>query len=183
MDIKELDIVTKEIDNFSGLEHIGDGKNKDIESYFQSFMTWIEWNDVLEVINNYKNIHMDLHYVTSHDFLVWLLHYGDVYDNLLRHCLSQDPLLDYKKAARQLYQLRQFHPKFSFTVALASQFKNTDFLSDNDLDEFIPLLAEIPNNKGLTAKERVQSDVGDKLFAAIYSLSNFAVLRVAENCF
>lgn len=183
MDIKELDIVTKEIDNFSGLEHIGDGKNRDIEVYFQSFMTWIEWNNVLDVVNNYKNIHMDLRYVTSHDFLVWLLHYGDVYDNLLRHCLSQNPLMDYKKAARQLYKLRQFHPKFSFTVALATRFKSKDFLSDNDLDQFIPILAGIPNNNGLSAKESATSDLGEQLFEALYSLSNFAVQRVAEDCF
>ncbi|MQS76098.1 hypothetical protein [Companilactobacillus halodurans] len=183
MDIKELDLVTREIEDFSGLEHIGNGMNKDIEDYFNFFMTWIDWNNVLDVINNYKDINMNLHYVTAHDFLVWLLHYGDVYDNLLRQCLSHDPLLDYKKVARQLYQLRQNHPKYSFTVALSSRMKSKKFLSDNDLDRFIPLLAKIPNNRKLSKKEITQSNLGDNLYEALYSLSNFAVQRVARNSF
>ncbi|TGD23055.1 hypothetical protein EGT49_06885 [Companilactobacillus suantsaicola] len=182
MDIKELNFVTKEIESFSGLEHIGNGKNADIEVYFHSFMTWLDWNNVLDVINNYKNIHMNLHYVTSHDFLVWLLHYGDVYDNLLRHCLRNDSEINYKQAARQLYQMRQFHPKFSFTIALTTHLKSFDFLSDNDLDKFIPILAEIPNNQGRKNDEFVNSKLGDNIFDAIYSLSNFAVQRVAQDC-
>lgn len=183
MDTKELTLVTKEIDNFSGLEHIGNGKNKDIERYFQSFMTWIEWNNVLQVINNYKDIQMNLQYVTSQDFLIWLLHYGDVYDNFLRHCLHHDPLTNYEMEARQLFKLRQLHPKFSFTVALATQIKSKRFLSDNDLGNLIPILAEIPNNHDLPTDKRLTSDLGEQLYKSIYSLSNFAVQRVAEKCF
>ncbi|WP_201307693.1 hypothetical protein [Companilactobacillus farciminis] len=183
MDIKELNIVNQDMDSFSGLSHIGNGKNQDIEKYYQSFQTWLDWNNVLDVVNNYKNIHMDLHYVTSHDFLVWLLHYGDVYDNLLRHCLNQNPHLDYKAAARNLYKLRQIHPKFSFTVALAAHLKTHDFLSDNDLNQFIPILAEIPNNSGKKKAEIITSELGEKLYEAVYSLSNFAVERVSQECF
>lgn len=183
MDIKELNFANHDLDNFAGLSHIGNGKNQDIEKYYQSFRTWLDWNNVLDVVNNYKNIHMDLHYVTSHDFLVWLLHYGDFYDNLLRHCLNQNPSMDYKTAARDLYKLRQSHPKFSFTVALAAHLKAHDFLSDKDLDQFIPVLGKIPNNSGKKKHEIVTSELGEKLYEAVYSLSNFAVERVSQECF
>lgn len=185
MDIKEFDkntIITK-IDNFTGLSHIGNGKNEDIERYYHSFRTWLEWNNVLKVANNYANVHMDLRYVTSQDFLMWLLHHGDVYDNYLRYQLRLDPTLDYKKDAREFYYLRQLHPKFSFTVALASHMPANNFLSDNNLDEFIPLLAHIPNNEKQIKNNHVFSEFGSGLFEAIYSLSNFAVERVSKDCF
>ncbi|AKP03823.1 hypothetical protein [Companilactobacillus pabuli] len=183
MDIKELNIAGLNLDSFVGLSHIGNGKNQDIEKYYQSFQTWLDWNNVIDVVNNYKNIHMDLHYVTSHDFLVWLLHYGDIYDNLLRHCLNQNPSMDYKTAARDLYKLRESHPKFSFTVALAAHFDAHDFLSDKDLDQFIPVLANIPNNSSKKKDQMIVSELGEKLYEAIYSLSNFAVERVSQECF
>ncbi|WP_195702028.1 hypothetical protein [Companilactobacillus futsaii] len=68
MDIKELNFANQDLDNFAGLSHIGNGKNQDIEKYYLSFRTWLDWNNVLDVVNNYKNIKMDLHYVTSYDF-------------------------------------------------------------------------------------------------------------------
>ncbi|WP_195702027.1 hypothetical protein [Companilactobacillus futsaii] len=91
--------------------------------------------------------------------------------------------MDYKTAARDLYKLRQSHPKFSFTVALAAHLKAHDFLSDNDLDQFIPVLASIPNNSGKKKTDMITSELGEKLYEAIYSLSNFAVERVSQECF
>ncbi|GAB5055796.1 hypothetical protein COSHB9_01830 [Companilactobacillus alimentarius] len=182
MDTKELDHIIQNIADFSGLEHIGNGMNKDIKAYFQSFLTWLDLNNVLTIINNYKDINMNLQYVTSHDFLVWLLHYGDVYDNLLRHYLRNDPQLDYKKCARQLYKLRQTHPKFSFAVALASDIKTRGILSDNNLEQFIPVLNSIPNNRILSNGKFIKSSLGDDLYKALYNLSNFAIQRVAQDC-
>lgn len=183
MDVKEFNqnkIMTR-INDFSGLSHIGNGKNEDIEHYYQSFLTWMEWNHVLDVVNNYAQVNMDFKYVTSQDFLIWLLHHGDVYDNYLRFQLRQNPELDYKKDARELFNLRQLHPKFSFTVALTSHMPANHFLSDNDLKDFLPILAKIPNNK--KSRQQKFSELGSGLFDAIYSLSNFAVERVSKDCF
>ncbi|MFH5810568.1 hypothetical protein [Companilactobacillus sp. FL22-1] len=119
----------------AGLEHIGNGENKAIDNYFQIFKAWLQNNQILTKLNQYSKKDITLEHVSTNDFLVWLLHYGDVYDNLLRQCLKNDPLLDYHAAARTFYHLRQFHPKFSFTVALTSQLPRNQFLSDNDLNK------------------------------------------------
>jgi hypothetical protein len=79
----EKNIIEEKIASFGGLSSIGDGNNDKIEQYFHSFMDWLDFNNVLDVINRYAGINMNLQYVTSHDFLIWLLHYGDIYDNVL----------------------------------------------------------------------------------------------------
>ncbi|KRO00590.1 hypothetical protein [Companilactobacillus kimchiensis] len=180
MQIKEFnkDFIKNEINEFSGLTHIGNGINNDIENYYHSFMDWLNQNDVLEIIDQYANVQINLDDVTSHDFLIWLLHYGDVYDNLLRHCLEINPTLDYKRYAIEFFNLRQLHPKFSFTVALSSQMTIKKFLSDNDLANLTNLLNSIPDNSHNSHRDYQASIVGNELFDALIKLSNFATERI-----
>jgi len=174
------DIVNNEIAEFSGLTHIGNGTNRDIENYYCSFMEWLNQNDVLEIIDRYANESISLKNVTSKDFLIWLLHYGDVYDSLLRYCLEVNPALDYKRYAIEFYNLRQLHPKFSFTVALSSHIKENKFLSDNDLDELTHLLTKIPDNSQLGIHQYKVSIIGNNLFDSLFKLSKFSKERVSR---
>lgn len=179
----DKDLVLDKVESFAGLEHIGNGNNVDIDHYFNSFMDWLDWNNVLTIVNNYKGIDMTLEYVTSLDFLVWLLHHGDVYDNLLKNQLKHNPMMDYQDEALELYDLRQLHPKFSFTVALTAFMPTNELLSDNDLDQMIPLLNQIPNNKSLKRTDFLTSKIGEGLYKTLYRLSNFAVERESKYCF
>lgn len=179
----DKDMVVEKVDNFAGLEHIGNGNNEDIDKYFNSFMTWLNWNNVLDIVNNYADVDMTLKYVTPIDFLIWLLHYGDVYDNLLKHQLKNNPLMDYQDEALELFDLRQLHPKFSFTVALTSRMQTNALLSDNDLDQMILILSKIPDNSHLDKSDIRYSELGEGLFKTLYCLSNFAVERESKYCF
>lgn len=173
--------VINKIDSFSGLAHIGNGNNKDIEAYYRSFMDWLDQNNVLAIIDQYANVQMNLNNVTPHDFLIWLLHYGDVYDNLLRYCLKVNSNFDYKDYAIEFYNLRKLHPKFSFTVALSSQMMTNRFLSDNDITSLTNLLITIPDNSNKSQRVYQTSSIGNGLFDALHRLSNFATERVTHS--
>ncbi|CAJ1192626.1 hypothetical protein CPEBRM1_ABPJDJAI_01415 [Companilactobacillus paralimentarius] len=176
----EKNIIEEKIASFGGLSSIGDGNNDKIEQYFHSFMDWLDFNNVLDVINRYAGINMNLQYVTSHDFLIWLLHYGDIYDNVLEKYFSNDTADDYIDIIREFAHLRSIHPKYSFTVALTHHLPEKSFLSDNDLDKLIPILASIPDNAN--KREDTNSLYGRSLFMALYSLNNFAIERVSASC-
>lgn len=183
MIIKEFDkdLVAKTVSKFSGLEHIGNGKNADIENYFSSFKDWLTKNDVLEILYKYNKTKLDLQNVNSYDFLIWLLHFGDVYDNLLRHRLRMHPEDDYKNDAIELYNLRQLHPKFSFAVAMNSQLPGNEILSDNDLGRIISQLAAIPDNESVSRRDFQFAQFGDGLYDAIDQLIRFSLERVAKS--
>lgn len=176
----EKDVIEQEIAQLDGLSSIGDGNNQKIDQYFHSFMDWLEWNNVLDVINKYAQTNMNLHYVTSHDFLIWLLHYGDVYDNILQRLFSDEFLKEHLDLIRKFGYLRSIHPKYSFTVALTHNIDQQHLLSDNDLDKLIPILANIPDNTGKKILEN--SAAGKAIFVALYALNNFAIERVALDC-
>jgi len=182
MQTKEFnkDTVNNEIAEFSGLTHIGNGTNRDIENYYHSFKRWLKQNNVLEIINQYSDEPLNLDSVNSKDFLIWLLHYGDVYDSFLRYCLEIDPALDYKRYAIEFYNLRQLHPKFSFTVALSSQMIIGEFLSDNDLDKLTDLLIKIPDNSQTDRHRYKFSTIGNDLFDALFKLSDFSKERISR---
>jgi len=170
------DVVRNEIAEFSGLSHIGNGMNRDIDNYFHSFMTWLNQNDVLEIVNQFSNTPINLKGVNSQDFLIWLLHYGDVYDSFLRYCLEINPALDYKRYAIEFFNLRQLHPKFSFVVALSSQLTTNKFLSDNDLDDLTDLLVNVSKN----SSNNKESTTGIELFDALLKLSKFEKERISQ---
>jgi len=170
------DVVRNEIAEFSGLSHIGNGMNRDIDNYFHSFMDWLDQNDVLGIVNQFSNTPISLKGVNSQDFLIWLLHYGDVYDSFLRYCLEEHPALDYKRYAIEFFNLRQLHPKFSFVVALSSQMASNKFLSDNDIDDLTDLISAI--NKD--ARNYNESAIGNALFDSLLKLSKFEEERVSK---
>lgn len=186
MEIKQLehDIIKQNIDDLTGLSGHADVSSTDIDKYFHEFMDWLEWNHVLTVVNKYAGIHMNLQYVTKVDFVVWILHFGDVYENLANRYAAgifKNGLDD--EAISQLRQINKKDPRYSYLVALTHKFQDKTFLSDNDLDKFLPVLADIPDNTDHDKNDLLPSDAGDALYHSLYLLSNYAVERVAENCF
>jgi len=186
MEIKQLehDIIKQDITGLTGLSGHADVSSTDIDKYFYEFMDWLEWNHVLDVVNKYANIHMNLQYVTKADFVVWILHFGDVYENLANRYAAgifKGGLDD--EALSQLRLMDKKNPQYSYLVALTHKFPEKTFLSDNDLDSFLPVLANIPDNTDTKPDDRILSDEGAALYHSLYLLSNYAIERVAENCF
>lgn len=174
-------LIMKRVDEFAGLEHIGNGKNQDIEDYYQAFMSWLDKHNVLDILNDYNDTQFDLKNVNSYDFLIWLLHFGDVYDNLLRHRIRKHPNFDYKNDAIILFNLRQLHPKFSFAVALNAQLAGNEILSDNDLPVICQSLIEIPSNKRVTQTTFQVSEWADGLIDTLNKLVDFSAERRSKN--
>jgi len=186
MELKQLeqDVIKQNITDLTGLSGKADVSSQEIDKYFHEFMDWLEWNHVLDVVNKYAQVHMDLHYVTKVDFVVWILHFGDMYENLANRYadgLCPNGLND--EALSKLRLTDKKNPRYSYLVALTHRLKDNLFFSDNDLDKMLAVLNSIPDNTDHPKAEQVVSEAGIALYRSLYLLSNYAVERVSEDCF
>lgn len=175
----ENEIIKQKITDFQGLSGLASVRNSDIETYFYSFMNWLTHKHVLNIVNNYSEVNLTLQYVDSDDFIVWILHFGDVYANLRERyskIIYPNGLDD--TSIRYLKHLKNLNPRYSFLVALTHHVKDSHFFSDADLEKLTPLLKQIPNNKN--SKIKHNSAFGQALFDSLYTLSNYGIERMVK---
>ncbi|HJF86621.1 MAG TPA: hypothetical protein K8V88_04205 [Companilactobacillus farciminis] len=175
----ENEIIKQKINDFTGLSGLASVRNSDIEEYFYGFMDWLIENKILEKVNNYSEVNLTLQYINSDDFIVWILHFGDVYANLRERYseIIYPNGLD-KSATNQLKQLKKINPKYSFLVALTHHLKSSQFYSDRDINKLDSLLKRIPNNNN--SKIKRNSALGQALFDSLYTLSNYGIERMVK---